>query len=51
MDEMYDYMKMKLDEMRKEKKTEITMDFAEFAKLFQMLCYVRQIRFIVEGME
>ena len=51
MDEMYDYMKQKLEEMRKEKKTEVTMDFAEFAKLFQFVCYVRQIRFIVNGME
>jgi len=51
MDEMYDYMKMKLEEMRKEHKTEITIDFTEFAKLLQIVCYVKQIRFIVEGME
>lgn len=44
-------MKNKLEEMRKEKKTEITMDFADAAKLFHMVCYVRQIRFIVNGME
>ena len=51
MDEMYEYMKTKLEEMRKEKKTEITMNFADAAKLFQIICYVRQIRFIMEGME
>ena len=51
MDEMYEYMKTKLEEMRKEKKTEITMSFADAAKLFQIICYVRQIRFIMEGME
>lgn len=51
MDEMYEYMKNKLENMRKEKKTEITVDFAEAAKIFQLICYVRQIRFIVEGMD
>lgn len=44
-------MKKKLEEMRNEKKTEITMGFAEAAKLFHILCYVRQIQFIVDGME
>ena len=51
MDEMYELMKRKLDEMRKEKKTEVTMDFAEFASLYQLICYMKQIKFIVEGMK
>lgn len=51
MNEMYEYMKNKLEEMRKDKKMEITMGFAEAAKLFHLVCYMRQIRFIIEGME
>lgn len=51
MNEMYEYMKNKLEEMRKEKKMEITMGFAEAAKLFHLVCYMRQIRFIIEGTE
>ena len=50
MDEMYDYMKTKLDEMRKNKSLSVNMDFAEFARLFQLVCYLKQIKFIVDGL-
>lgn len=50
MDEMYDYMKQKLEEMRENNTMTISMDFAEFARLFQFVCYMKQIKFIVDGL-
>lgn len=51
MDELYKLMSKKLDDMRKEQKTEITLDYADASKLFRLVCYMCQIRFIVDGME
>ena len=50
MDEMYDYMKTKLEEMRKNKLLSVNMDFAEFARLFQLVCYLKQIKYIMDGL-
>ena len=47
MDEIYVYLKSKLDEMRKEKKDTVVMDFQKVAELYQIVCFMKQIRTIV----
>lgn len=49
MDRLYEYMKQKLDEMHTKKATEIVVDYDEFAKLYQLICYMKQIRTIVNS--
>ena len=51
MNEMYDYMKKKIEEMHNSDCGTITIGFAEFAKLYQMVCYMKQIQFIANGWE
>ena len=51
MDSLYEYMKQKLKEMRDEKASEIPVGFAEMSKIFQLVCYVRQIRVMIDDVE
>ena len=51
MDEIYAYMSKKLDEMREKNATTITIGFAEFAQLYQMVCFMKQIRTIANAWE
>lgn len=51
MDELYEFMKKKLDEMYKEKSTHVTLDFDAFARLYQLVCYMKQIQTIANGLE
>ena len=46
MDELYDYMNKKLDEMHENNSATISIGFAEFARLFQLVCMMKQIRTI-----
>lgn len=48
MDELYAYMKGKLKEMQETRETRIAIDCVEFMQLLKMVCYMRQIRRIVE---
>ena len=51
MDEMYDYMNRKLDEMRRKGETKIVVDFVDFAKMYELVCFMKQIRHIINGNE
>ena len=51
MNEMYEMLKKKIDKMRSEHDTTVVLDFAEIAKLYQMVCYFKQIKDITNGME
>lgn len=48
MDELQARLKMKLDEMQKEGKTNIAMDFSDVARIYQLICMMKQIANIVE---
>lgn len=48
MDELYRYMRAKLDEMYDSRSQTVEIDCIEFMQLMKMLCYMRQIRRIVE---
>lgn len=47
MDEMYEYLKKKIEEMHRKSETIATLDYAEIAKLYQMVCFMMQIKKIV----
>jgi len=49
MEELYEYMNKKNEEMYKSKDMTVTINFPEFAKLYQMVCYMKQIREIANG--
>lgn len=51
MDELYQYMKAKLEEMRGSLSMTIPVDYVEFAKLYQLVCYMKQIKTIANGMD
>ena len=48
MDELYVYIRQKLDEMRKQKTDTVEIDFDKLAKMYQTLCFMKQIRNIVD---
>lgn len=51
MDELYQYMKKKLEEMRGSLSTTIPVDYVEFAKMYQLVCYMKQIKSIVNDLD
>ena len=51
MNEIYEMLKEKIDKMRREHDTAVVLDFAEIAKLYQMVCYFMQIQSIANGMD
>lgn len=52
MEEMYDFLKEKIQEMQEKKTTSVQMDFADVAKLYQIICFMNQIKnIIVDGLE
>ena len=48
MDELYIYMRAKMKEMHEKKAGTVEIDCVEFMQLLKMLCYMKQIRRIVE---
>jgi hypothetical protein len=48
MDELYTYMRAKLKEMQEARSCTVEIDCVEFMQLLKLLCYMRQIRRIVE---
>lgn len=51
MNEMYVYMNQKLQEMQNSNLTTVEIGFAEFARLYQMVCFMMQIRTITNVWE
>lgn len=51
MDELYQYMKKKLDEMRMEGEDVIDIDMDHAFRLFHTICYMKQIRGIITFQE
>lgn len=49
MNEIYEYLKQKIDEMHKTNQTSVSVDYAEIAKLYQMVCFMMQIKKIANG--
>ena len=48
MDELYIYMRAKLKELQESRESTVEIDCVEFMQLMKMLCYMKQIRRIVE---
>jgi len=48
MDDLYIYMRAKLKEMQEARSATVEIDCVEFMQLMKMLCYMKQIRRIVE---
>lgn len=48
MDKLHEYMKAKLKELQETRKTTIEIDCVEFMQLLKMVCYMKQVRRIVE---
>ena len=48
MDELYEYLKWKLDVMRKDGSNKVVIDSEHALRLFHTVCYMKQIRMIVE---
>lgn len=48
MDELYTYMRAKLKEMQEKRSSTVEIDCVEFMQMLKILCYIRQIRRIVE---
>ena len=49
MDELYEYMSKKLEEMRERRTTSVSVDYVEFAKLYHLVCYMRQMKMLING--
>ena len=47
MDELYRYMKNKLEEMHENRSLTVEIDCIEFMQMLKMLCYMMQIRTII----
>lgn len=47
-DEMYELLKKKLHVMRDEKDDSIHFDYFEVAQMYQLVCFMKQIKEIVE---
>lgn len=48
MDELHNYMRAKLKEMQEQRSETVEIDCVEFMQLMKMICYMKQIRRIVE---
>ena len=48
MDELYIYMKAKMTEMHEKRTGTVEIDCVEFMQMMKVLCYMKQIRRIVE---
>lgn len=48
MDKLYDYLKAKLEEMHRTRKSTVEIDCVEFMQLLKVICYMRQIRQIAD---
>ena len=48
MDELYEYMKEKLESMRRHGEDRVEIDMDHAFRLFHMVCYMKQIRGIIE---
>jgi len=48
MDELYIYMRAKMKEMQEARTGTVEIDCVEFMQLMKMICYMKQIRRIVE---
>ena len=48
MDKLYEYMKEKMKELHENRTGTVEIDCVEFMQLMKMLCYMKQIRRIVE---
>jgi len=48
MDELYIYMRAKMKEMHEKRTGTVEINCIEFMQLMKMLCYMKQIRRIVE---
>ena len=48
MDELYIYMRAKLKEMQEARESTVEIDCVEFMQMMKVLCYMKQIRRIVE---
>ena len=51
MDDLYDYMKSKLEEMRSNRELAVSVDYVEFARLYQLVCFMKQIKTLVNGLD
>ena len=51
MDELYEYMKEKLESMRRQGDGRVEIDMDHAFRLFHTVCYMKQIRGIVEFQE
>ena len=48
MDELYIYMRAKMQEMHENRTGAVEIDCVEFMQLMKMLCYMMQIRTIIK---
>ena len=48
MDKLYEYMKEKMKELHENRTGTVEIDCVEFMQLMKILCYMKQIRRIVE---
>jgi len=48
MEELYRYMREKLKEMHEKRTGKVEIDCVEFMQMMKILCYMKQIRRIVE---
>lgn len=48
MDKLYEYMKAKMREMHENRSSTVEIDCVEFMQMLKVLCYMKQIRRIVE---
>ena len=47
MDELKEKLKLKLDEMQKAGLTSIKIDFEDIAKMYKIICFMKQVKEIV----
>ena len=48
MDEMYVYLKEKLNKMRKNQDTTTEVDFKTLSEMYQIICFMKQIKEIMD---
>ena len=51
MEELYEYIKGKLDEMYKSQESTITIDMNHAFRLYHNICYMKQIKSIIQFQE
>ena len=49
MEEVYQILKDKLNEMHKDNMTNVLVDYADIAKFYPMVCFMMQIKKIANG--